>query len=127
MASLPLLADHPRWLQLTLAVLLPAAFGALTGYFLGVSEPTYLILSAIGILGGIGAGFDHLGAAAGARRGVLAGAIFGGSILVAHEVHGAAAEAHLPEPAVLLVAITTLLGAVFAALGGSLRARATAT
>lgn len=75
----------------------------------------------IGILGGIGAGFDHLGTAAGARRGVVAGLIFGGSILIAHEIHGAEAKADLPEPAILLVLITTGLGAAFAALGGRLR------
>jgi hypothetical protein len=97
-----------------------------TGYFLGVSEGTYLVLSILGILGGFGAGFDHLGAAEGAKRGVLAGLIFGASILIAHEIHGAEAEAHLPEPAILLVVITTVLGAVFGAVGGWARERATA-
>jgi hypothetical protein len=109
--------------QFGLAVALPIAFGALTGYFLGVSEGTYLVLSVLGVLGGIGAGFDHLGPAAGAKRGLLAGALFGGSILLAHEIHGAEAEAHLPEPAILLVVITTVLGVAFAALGGWLRLR----
>jgi hypothetical protein len=120
----PLLVEQPRSLQLLLAVLLPAAYGALTGYFLGVSEGTYLVLSVLGVLGGIGAGFDHHGAAAGAKRGVLAGAIFGSSILIAHEIHGAEAKADLPDPAVLLVVVTIVLGAAFAALGGWLRERA---
>lgn len=102
---------------------MPALYGALTGYFLGESEPIYLVLSLIGILGGFGAGFDHLGAAAGARRGLLAGALFGGFILIAHEIHGAEAQAHLPEPAILLVGITTILGVAFAALGGWVRGR----
>jgi hypothetical protein len=31
----------------------------------------------LGVLGGLAAGFDHLGAAAGARRGVLGGTLFG--------------------------------------------------
>jgi hypothetical protein len=105
-------------------VVLPAAYGAVTGYFLGVSEATYLVLSVIGVLGGIGAGFDHLGVAEGARRGFIAGLIFGGSILIAHEIHGAEATAHLPDPAILLVLVTTLLGIAFAALGGWLRLRA---
>ena len=122
----PLLEEHPRSLQIFLAGILPAAFGAVTGYFLGVSETTYLILSVIGIVGGIGAGFDHMGARAGARRGVLAGLIFGSSILIAHEIHGAEAEADLPDPAILLVVLTTVLGAAFAAIGGWLRQRATA-
>jgi hypothetical protein len=120
---LPLLLEQPRSVQILLAVVLPALYGALTGYLLGVSEATYLVLSVLGVLGGIGAGFDHVGAAAGAKRGFIAGSIFGGSILIAHEIHGAEAKAVLPEPAILLVAITTILGVVFAALGGLLRER----
>ena len=121
----PLLIEQPRSLQVLLAVVLPVVYGALTGYFLGVSEPTYLVLSILGVLGGIGAGFDHHGAGAGAKRGFLAGSIFGASILIAHEIHGAEAEAHLPEPAILLVVVTTVLGVAFGALGGWLRERAT--
>ena len=119
----PLLEDHPRPLQIILAVVIPALFGLITGYFLGVSEGTYLVLSLLGVLGGVAAGFDHVGAAAGAKRGLLAGTIFGAAILIAHEIHGATAKAELPEPAVLLVVITALLGAAFGALGGWLRAR----
>jgi hypothetical protein len=121
---LPLLVEQPRSVQVLLAIVLPALYGALTGYFLGVSEATYLVLSVLGVLGGIGAGFDHFGAAAGAKRGFIAGSIFGGSILIAHEIHGAEAKADLPEPAILLVLITTVLGVGFAALGGWLRERA---
>lgn len=121
----PLLKEHPRWLQVALALVLPAAYGAVTGYFLGVSEGTYLVLSIIGVLGGIGAGFDHMGAAIGLRRGIVAGLIFGSAILIAHEIHGATAKADLPDPEILLVAITTGLGAAFGALGGWLRERAT--
>lgn len=122
----PLLVERPRGLQILLAIVVPVLYGAVTGVFLGVSESTYLVLSIIGILGGIGAGFDHLGAGAGARRGVLAGLLFGSSILIAHEIHGAEATANLPDPGVLLVVITTVLGAAFGALGGWLRGRAMA-
>ena len=104
-------------------MVVPALFGAVTGYFLGVSETTYLILSVIGVLGGIGAGFDHLGAVPGTRRGIVAGLIFGASILIAHEIHGAEAKAHLPEPEIALVVVTTPLGAAFGAIGGWLRQR----
>lgn len=120
----PLLSEHPRALQALLAVILPAAYGAVCGYYLGVSETTYLVLSVLGVLGGIGAGFDHLGPGAGAKRGILAGSLFGAGILIAHEIHGAEAEAHLPDPAVLLVVVTTALAAAFGALGGWLRQRA---
>lgn len=121
----PLLRHQPRFVQVLLAVVLPALYGALTGYFLGVSEGIYLVLTVLGVVGGIGAGFDHVGAAAGAKRGLIAGSIFGGSILIAHEIHGTEAKAELPEPAILLVLITTALAVGFGALGGWLRERAT--
>ncbi len=120
----PLLRAQPRLVQVLLAVVLPALYGAVTGYFLGVSEVAYLVLTVLGVLGGIGAGFDHVGAATGAKRGLLAGSIFGAAILIAHEIHGAEAKAELPEPAILLVLITTVLAVGFGALGGWLRARA---
>jgi hypothetical protein len=119
----PLLSEQPRSMQLLLAVVLPALYGGLTGYFLGVSEPVYLVLAIIGVLGAVGAGFDHLGARAGAKRGVVAGSVFGGSILIVHELHGANAEAHIPEPAIVLVVVTTTIAIAFAALGGRLRER----
>ena len=120
----PLLSEHPRPVQIALAVVLPAVYGAVTGYFLGVSETAYLVLSILGVLGGIGAGFDHIGVAAGAKRGLLGGFLFGAAILLAHEIHGAEAEAHLPEPAIVLVVVTMILGVAFGALGGLLRGRA---
>jgi hypothetical protein len=119
----PLLEEHPRSLQIVLAGVVPAVYGAITGYFLGVSEGTYLVLSIMGVVGGIGAGFDHLGAAEGAKRGLLAGTIFGAAILIAHEIHGASAKADLPDPEVLLVLITAVLGMAFGAIGGRLRGR----
>lgn len=119
----PLMSDNPRAVQIALIVAAPIVFGAITGVFLGLSETVYAVLSIIGVLGGVVAGFDHLGARAGARRGLLAGALFGASIVIAHEVHGRAAKAHLPDPEILLVVITTVLGVAFAAAGGALRAR----
>jgi len=123
----PLRLEHPRSVQILLAVVLPALFGAVTGYFLGISEGVYVVLSTLGVLGGIGAGFDHLGAGDGAKRGFIGGLLFGGFILIAHELHGADPEAHLPEPAILLVVITTVLGVLFGAFGGWLRERSTRT
>ena len=120
----PLLSERPRPVQILLAVVVPSVYGAITGIFLGTSELVYLVLSIAGILGGVGAGLEHMGAAAGARRGVLAGSLFGGFILIAHELSGADAEADLPEPAILLVAVTTGFAIGLAALGGWLRQRA---
>ena len=119
----PLLADRPPALRIALAVVLPAAFGALCGWLLGVNEPAYLILTILAILGGLGAGFDHLGWREGLIRGMLGGALFGGFILIAHEISGEEPKAELPEPAILLAVITTVLGALLGALGGRARAK----
>jgi hypothetical protein len=120
----PLFSEMPRTAQIVLGGVIPAAYGAITGYFLGEKEAVYLVLSVIGIVGGIGAGFDHVGAKAGAKRGVLAGSLFGGFILIVYELRGEPAKADLPDPAILLVVLTTVLAIAFAALGGWLRQRA---
>ncbi len=119
----PLLTDRSRGSQVVLVVLIPAIYGAITGYVLGVSKATYVVLSLLAILGGVGAGLDHLGAAAGAKRGLVGGTIFGAFVLIAHEIHGATAKADLPDPPILLVLITAVLGVLLGALGGWFRAR----
>lgn len=119
----PLLVDRPPTLQLIIAVVVPILFGVITGIALGVSEALYLVLSLLGVLGGIGAGYDHAGAGEGAMRGVVGGALFGAFILLAHEVSGMDAKADLPDPPIVLAVVTTVLGALFGAVGGRLRAR----
>jgi hypothetical protein len=120
----PLMSENPRWLQIVLVCVVPAAYGAITGWLLGISEGVYLVLSIVGIVGGIAAGFDHVGAKAGARRGLAAGSIFGSFILISHEIQNGHAKASLPHPGILLIVITTVLGVAFAAFGGWLRERA---
>jgi hypothetical protein len=119
----PLLSDQPRGIQIFLVVVLPIAFGALCGLFLGLNELIYLIASLLGIAGGYFAGFDHVGAGPGARRGFVGGLLFGASILIAHEIHGEDAKAELPDPEILLVVLTTVLGIALGALGGRARAK----
>jgi hypothetical protein len=120
----PLMSEHALPVQVILIGVVPAVYGAITGYFLGISETVYLVLSIVGIVGGVAAGFDHLGAKAGALRGVAAGSIFGGFILIAHELQGDSAKAKLPHPGILLIVITTVLAIGFASIGGWARARA---
>jgi hypothetical protein len=120
----PLMSEHPLGVQIALVAVVPAVYGAITGWFLGISEGVYLVLSIVGVVGGIAAGFDHLGAKAGARRGIAAGSIFGAFILIAHEVQGGDAKADLPDPGIILVVVTTVLAVGFAAIGGWARARA---
>jgi hypothetical protein len=119
----PLLSSRPPRQQIILANVVPAVFGLVTGLLLGVSEVAYLVLSLLGILGGYGAGLEHPTPGDGATRGVVGGVLFGSFILFGHELTGAEAKAHLPEPAILLVAITTVLGAFLGALGGRTRSK----
>jgi hypothetical protein len=116
-----LLDSHPPRLQLILALVVPAVFGIVTGIFLGVSEIVYLVLSVLGIGGGYMAGKEHIGASDGAIRGFTGGILFGTFILAAHALSGLERKAHLPEPEILLVVITTVFGIVLGALGGRSR------
>jgi hypothetical protein len=101
----------------------PILFGAVCGILLGTSEPAYLIATVLSIAGGYLAGFEHPGAQGGAMRGFVGGTLFGASILIAHEVDGREATASLPDPAIVLVAITALFGTLLGALGGRARRR----
>ena len=116
-----LLESHPPQLQMILAIVVPAAFGVITGILLGVSEIAYLVLSILGIGGGYMAGKEHVGAAEGATRGFTGGILFGTFILAAHAATGLERKAHLPEPEILLVVITTVFGIGLGALGGRAR------
>jgi hypothetical protein len=110
-------------LQFVLAGIVPALFGAITGWALGVNEIAYLVLSVLGIGGGYLAGMEHRGAGEGAIRGVIGGALFGGFILLTAELLDKEHKAHLPEPEILLIAITIAFGVVLGAMGGRARVK----
>ena len=118
-----LLESHPPRLQLVLAIAAPAVFGLVTGVVLGISEIGYIILSVLGIAGGYFAGKEHVGAEEGATRGFTGGILFGTFILAGHALTGLERQAHLPEPEILLVVITTVFGIGLGALGGRSRAK----
>jgi hypothetical protein len=120
---MPLLRSRPIGVQVLLAGLVPAAFGALCGWLLGVNKTAYLIASAVAIAGGYFAGKDHDGAGEGALRGLVGGSLFGGFILIVHEATGKAAKAKLPHPSILLLVVTVGAGVVLGALGGAARHR----
>jgi hypothetical protein len=120
---MPLLADRRPAEQVFIVLVLPSLYGAICGVMLGVSEGLYTVLTLLGILGGIGAGYDHATPSDGALRGIAGGALFGTFILLAHAVAGTHAKAKLPDPHILLPVATTLISIALGAIGGAIRAR----
>jgi hypothetical protein len=121
--TLPLLEHRSRGEQAFIVLALPAVFGAICGVLLGVSEGLYTVLTLLGILGGIAAGYDHATPAEGALRGIAGGALFGTFILLAHAIAGTPAKAKIPEPHVVLPIATALISIALGAIGGAVRAR----
>src|ERR671928_1703649 len=119
----PLLTDRPPSARIVIAVVVPAVYGLITGLLLGVSAGAYLILSLLGILGGLAAGYDHSDANEGALRGVCGGMLFGTFILLGGTLIGKEAKTSIPDPQWTLPVITAVLGAIFGAIGASLRGR----
>jgi hypothetical protein len=119
----PLLASRPPGLQIVIAVVLPAAFGLVVGILLGISAGAYTVLSLVGILGGIGAGYDHADVLEGAGRGFAGGMLFGTFILLGHALEGSKAKTDIPSPHIVLPIATTIFGITLGAIGGALRAR----
>ena len=107
--------------RIVVAIVIPAVFGAICGWLLGVNEIAYTVLTLLALFGAYAAGLEHEGAAEGALRGAVGGALFGAFILLAHEATGDEAKAELPEPEIVLVAITTIASAVVGAFGGRRR------
>ena len=119
----PLFAHHPPPVQILLGIVVPIIGGLVGGVLLVVSEPVYLIYSVLAIGAGYFGGLEHVGGQEGALRGFTGGVLFGTFILVAKEVSGSDPKAHLPEPEVTLVVITTVLGIGLGALGGRSRGK----
>jgi hypothetical protein len=109
-------------MQVLLAGCVPAAYGALCGWLLGVNKAAYLIaVVPIAIAGGFVAGLEHERPSEAAIRGFIGGSLFGGGILVLHEATGKAAKVKLPHPAIGLLVVTALGGLVLGALGAAFR------
>jgi hypothetical protein len=118
----PLLSSRPVPLRIVVAGVVPAVFGAICGWLLGVSELAYTVLAVpVAILGGAAAGFEHTKPRQAAIRGLIGGGLFGGFILIVHELTGKAAKAHLPDPPIVLAAVTALVGSGLGAVGAGWR------
>jgi hypothetical protein len=118
-----LLSDRPNGQGLIAAMVIPALFGAITGYVLGVSEIGYLVLSVLGIGGGYFAGLEHDYPIDGVYRGMLGGLLFGSAILITHGIIDKEPKAELPDPETLLIVITAGLGTLLGWLGARSRAK----
>jgi hypothetical protein len=117
--------ERPFWLQLVGGIVVPAVFGILTGFTLSVNEILYYVMAGpLAITGGFLGGIEHRGADEGFVRGAVGGLTFGSFILLGNEMLDPdETKAHLPEPQVGLVFVTTLVGAILGAIGGAWRAR----
>jgi hypothetical protein len=103
----PLLADRPPAHRAPLIIVPALLLGFLAGAMLGVSAAAWAIVNVVATLGGIAAGFEHDGAASGARRGALGGLVFGLGVVLADALLVDHREAKLADPAILQPLVTT--------------------
>jgi hypothetical protein len=113
-----LFRDRPRPAQIVLGGLIPAVFGAIAGVLLGASSGGYWAWGALAAIGSIAGGFEHPNARAGAIRGLVAGAIYGAALLLAHAIAGNHAKVSLGSFPPFLIIITAIAGMLLSALGG---------
>jgi hypothetical protein len=119
----PLWASRPWPLRIVLATVPSAAYGALCGWVLGVSEVAYIILAIpLAILLQLVVGLEHRNRAEAAARGFVAGACFGGFILIVNQLLiDTEPQFHIEDPKWQLAIVTAVSGAGLAWLGAGLR------
>jgi hypothetical protein len=117
----PLLLDRPVAARIALGLVVPSVYGFLTGIALDKSKGFYIALAILAAVGGVLAGFEMYGSGQGALRGLVGGALFGGFVLIGHEVVSGDATVKLPHPAIVLLAFTVVPGVALGAWGGKLR------
>jgi hypothetical protein len=113
-----LFRDRSRAAQIVLGGVLPAITGAIVGVLVGVSAAGYWAVGAVAAIGGFLAGFEHQDGWGGADRGVVGGAIYGTSLLIAHEIAGTHAKVSLGSFPPLLAVVTAIIGMFLGAAGG---------
>jgi hypothetical protein len=113
-----LFRDRSRPMQIVLGGLIPAAIGALAGVMIGVSTGAYWAVGALAAIGSVVSGFEHQDGWGGADRGLVAGAIYGIALLVAHAIAGTHAKVSLGSFPPFLVVITAIAGMLLCAIGG---------
>jgi hypothetical protein len=116
----PLFSSRTPAQQVLLANVVPAVFGLVVGVFAGISAPIYLLLSLLALAGAYFAGLEHRFAKEGLIRGAAAGLLFGVFLLLGRAITGLDDKADVP-PGIVLVFITTTVGAIGGALGATRR------
>ena len=116
-------AERPWPLRIFLATVPSAAYGALCGWVLGESEIGYIILAIpVAILLQLLVGLEHRNRGEAAARGFVAGAFFGGFILIVNQLLiDTEPKFHLEDPKWQLAIVTAVFGAGLAWLGAGLR------
>jgi hypothetical protein len=114
----PLFRYRTQSSQILLGGVVPFVFGAVVGLVLGVSAGAYWGLSALAAIGAVLAGFEHPDGWGGADRGLVAGAIYGLGLLIAHAIAGTTAKVSLGSFPPLLIVIDAIAGMFLGALGG---------
>jgi hypothetical protein len=115
-----LFRDRARPAQIVLGGVVPAVAGAIAGVLLGVSSGAYWAWGALAAIGSIVGGFEHQDGWGGADRGLVAGAIYGAALLIAHAIAGTHAKVSLGSFPPFLIVITAIAGMLLSALGGRL-------
>ena len=113
-----LFRDQPRPTQIISGGVIPAIFGAIAGILVGVSVPAYWGFGALAAIGSTVAGFEHQDGWGGADRGLVAGAIYGAALLIAHAIAGTHAKVSLGSFPPFLIVVTAIAGMLLSALGG---------
>jgi hypothetical protein len=119
----PLFRDRSRAMQVLLGGVAPAVIGVIAGVLLGISSAAYWVVSVLAGAGGFVSGFEHRDGWGGADRGVVAGAIYGTALLLAHAAVGTHAKVSLGSFPPFLVVITAIIGMLLCAAGGRLARR----
>jgi uncharacterized membrane protein YoaK (UPF0700 family) len=101
----------------------PVALGAICGWLLGVTEIGYTVLTVLAVLGGLGAGYEHVRIRDGALRGLWGGTLFGLAICEVHRLIGNNSTASTPKPIEIIVIVFAAISVVLGVIGSALRRR----
>jgi len=117
-ATPTLFRNRSRPAQIVLGGVVPAILGAVAGILIGTSTTGYWALAIAAGVGGFLAGFEHQDGWGGADRGLVGGAIYGTSLLIAHWIAGTEAKVSLGSFPPLFAVVVAIIGMLLGAAGG---------